>query len=91
MRLRLGEDERRPDPAPARADARKAVLAGTIGWLVVLAGCLVFRETLEDAGLAWLTTAAIVGVALGLAGLVVVQLSRMRARRAPGEERSGAA
>ena len=35
MRLWLSESERRPDPAPARADARKAALVGTIGWAVV--------------------------------------------------------
>lgn len=81
MRLWLSEEERRPDPAPARADARKALVAGTIGWLVVAAGCLVFRDELDAAGLGWSLAAAIVGVALGIVGLVVVQVIRRRAGR----------
>ncbi|WP_022889918.1 DUF2530 domain-containing protein [Agromyces italicus] len=88
MRLWLSEEERRPDPAPARADARKALVAGTIGWLVVAAGCLVFREPLEAAGLGWYLVAALVGVALGVAGIVVVQAIRRRAGR-PGDDGSG--
>ncbi|GAA1785846.1 DUF2530 domain-containing protein [Agromyces lapidis] len=81
MRLWLSEEERRPDPAPARADARKALVAGTIGWLVVAAGCFVFRDALDAAGLGWCLAAAIVGVALGVLGIVVVQVIRRRARQ----------
>ncbi|MFF2275290.1 DUF2530 domain-containing protein [Agromyces sp. NPDC058126] len=80
MRLWLSEEERRPDPAPARADARKALVAGTIGWLVVAVGCLVFRDALDAAGLGWVLMAALVGVALGVVGIVVVQVIRRRAQ-----------
>ena len=38
MRLWVSESERRPDPAPARTDARKALLAGTAAWIVALLG-----------------------------------------------------
>ncbi|KQZ10650.1 hypothetical protein ASD23_00245 [Agromyces sp. Root1464] len=79
MRLWLSDDERRPDPAPARADGRKAVLAGTLGWGVALVACLVFREPLESAGLGWFTAAAVTGIVLGLIGLAVVQVIRRRA------------
>ncbi|HEY9365541.1 MAG TPA: DUF2530 domain-containing protein [Agromyces sp.] len=79
MRLWLSDDERRPDPAPARADGRKAVLAGTLGWGVALVACLVFREPLESAGLGWFSAAAITGIVLGLIGLAVVQVIRRRA------------
>ncbi|WP_139417837.1 DUF2530 domain-containing protein [Agromyces laixinhei] len=82
MRLWLSDGERRPDPAPARADGRKAVVAGTIGWIVALVACLVFRAQLESAGLAWLTGAAITGAAIGLIGLVVVQVIRRRSGQA---------
>ncbi|WP_353828958.1 DUF2530 domain-containing protein [Agromyces sp. SYSU T0242] len=82
MRLWLSESERRPDPAPARADARKALLAGTAAWLLALAATLVFSETLVDAGYGWFVTAAAIGVVLGLLGLVVVQLRRGRSGRA---------
>ena len=78
MRYWLSEQERRPDPAPARADARKAVAAGTAAWLVALVACVVFRAPLEQAGLGWFTVAAAVGVALGLVGMVVVQVIRRR-------------
>jgi heme exporter protein D len=81
VRLWLSDSERRPDPAPARADARKALLAGTVAWLVALAGALVFREPLGAAGLGWLVWAAVAGVVMGLVGLVVVQVSRRRVAR----------
>ena len=76
MRFWLSESERRPDPVPARADARKAALAGTVGWVVALVVSLVFRAQLRDAGLEWLMWAAVVGTALGIICLVVVQLRR---------------
>ena len=81
MRLWLNDSERRPDPAPARADARKAVLAGTVSWLVALVVTLVFRAQLEAAGLGWLVWACVTGVVLGLVGLVVVQVIRRRIAR----------
>ncbi|MGW9630723.1 DUF2530 domain-containing protein [Agromyces sp. NPDC055520] len=81
MRLWLSDDERRPDPAPARADGRKAVVAGTIGWVVALVACLVFQKPLDAAGLGWFTAAAITGVVIGLIGLVVVQVIRRRTDR----------
>ncbi|ANJ26398.1 DUF2530 domain-containing protein [Agromyces aureus] len=78
MRLWLAESERRPDPAPARADARKAVLAGTALWLIALVLCLLLRDMLAAAGLAWLTWACAVGVLLGVGALAVVQAIRRR-------------
>ena len=84
MRFWLSEDDRRPDPAPARADARKAVLAGTISWAIALLLSLVFRAPLADAELGWITPASATGVVLGVIGLVVVQLSRRRARQTAG-------
>jgi hypothetical protein len=83
MRFWLSEQERRPDPAPARADARKAVAAGTAAWLVALVVCLLFRSPLEEAGYGWFTVAAAVGIGLGLVGLVVVQVIRRRAPQSP--------
>ncbi|WP_353816389.1 DUF2530 domain-containing protein [Agromyces sp. SYSU T00266] len=76
MRLWLSESERRPDPEPVRADARKALLAGTIGWVVALVLALTFSGALADAGFGWFTIAAAIGVVLGIVGLVVVQLRR---------------
>lgn len=81
MRLWLNESERRPDPAPARADARKAVLVGTLAWLVALVLSLVFRAQLDAAGMGWLVWAASTGFALGVIGLVVVQVVRRRISR----------
>ena len=78
MRLWLSESERRPDPAPARTDARKALLVGTAAWLVALLMSLALREPLADAGFAWFTAAAAIGLAHGVIGLVVVQLRRRR-------------
>ena len=81
MRFWLSESERRPDPAPARADARKAVLVGTVAWLLALAAALLWRTQLDDAGLGWLLWAAVTGVAIGIAGLTAVQLVRRRRMR----------
>ena len=81
MRLWLSESERRPDPAPARADARKAVLAGTVAWLVALIVSLVFRAQLDEVGLGWLVWASVTGLVLGVIGLVVVLVLRARAAR----------
>ena len=84
MRFWLSEGDRRPDPAPARADARKAVVAGTAAWALALVLSLVFGTQLADAGLGWITAASVTGVVLGVVGLVVVQLSRRRARQTAG-------
>ena len=81
MRFWLSESERRPDPAPARADARKALLAGTVAWLVALVAALLFRAQLEEAGLGWLVWAAVAGAVIGVVGLVVVQVIRRRIMR----------
>ena len=84
MRLWVSESERRPDPAPARTDARKALLAGTAAWIVALLGSIVLREPLADAGFGWFTTTAVIGVVLGVIGLAVVQLRRRRHRTLDG-------
>jgi len=81
VRFWLSESERRPDPAPARADARKALLVGTAGWVVALAVVVVFRAELAAAGLGWLLWAAITGTVIGVMGFVAVQLIRLRIRR----------
>ncbi|MFD4420605.1 DUF2530 domain-containing protein [Agromyces sp. NPDC058484] len=78
MRFWLSESERRPDPVPARADARKAALAGTAAWVGALVISLVFRAQLDDADLGWLVWAAVVGTVVGVIGLVVVLLRRHR-------------
>jgi len=83
MRLWLSESERRPDPEPVRADARKALLAGTLAWVVVLGLALGFSGALADAGFGWFVTAAAIGVALGIVGLVVVQTRRRRRPSGP--------
>ena len=76
MRLWLKDSERRPDPLPARANARKAVAAGSAGWLVLLALAVVFRAELNDAGLGWWLWCAVIGLGLGLCGLGFVLFRR---------------
>ena len=84
MRFWLSEAERRPDPEPARSDARKSLAVGTAAWLLALIGCLVAQPALDEAGFGWFTAAAATGLVLGIVGLVVVQLMRRRDRRADG-------
>ena len=76
MRLWLKDSDRRPDPAPARTDARKAYFVGSVAWLVALVVVLVFRAELAANGLGWWLWCAIIGLGLGLIGLVVVQFRR---------------
>jgi len=76
MRLWLKDSERRPDPLPARADARKAYLAGTVLWMLALVGTLVLNDRITAAGLGWWVWCSVIGVGLGLLGLLWVQVRR---------------
>lgn len=78
MRLWLSESERRPDPAPARTDARTALAVGTAAWFVALIVSLVLQGRLDEAGLGWFTAASVAGVVSGLLGLAVVFVVRRR-------------
>ena len=76
MRFWLKDSERRPDPLPARANARKAVAAGSAAWLVLLVLTILFRAELNDAGLGWWLWCAVIGLGLGLYGLGFVLFRR---------------
>ncbi|GAA3889475.1 hypothetical protein GCM10022381_34300 [Leifsonia kafniensis] len=76
MRLWLKDSERRPDPLPARTDARKAYFAGTVAWLVATIIVFSLRAELDAAGLGWWLWCTLIGLGLGLAGLVWVQFRR---------------
>ena len=90
MRLWLKDSERRPDPLPARTDARTALLVGTLLWLVALGAALYIEVTAPGAagsgtadsgaagapGAGWWLWCAVIGVGLGLIGLAWVQLRR---------------
>lgn len=76
MRLWLKDSERRPDPLPARTDARQAFLAGTVLWVLGLGAALIWRDQITTAGLGWWVWCAVIGVGLGLFGLLWVQVRR---------------
>ncbi|MEL4317427.1 DUF2530 domain-containing protein [Leifsonia sp. YIM 134122] len=76
MRIWLKDSERRPDPEPARADGRKAVVAGTAVWFIGLIVWFIWGEMLTDAGFGWWLWMCLTGIALGVIGLVVVLVSR---------------
>ncbi|TFB67389.1 DUF2530 domain-containing protein [Cryobacterium gelidum] len=83
MRLWLKDSERRPDPLPARTDARKALFVGTLLWLVALGAALIAHWTAPPAsgaasapGAGWGLWCTLIGVGLGLGGLTWVQLRR---------------
>ena len=85
MRFWLKDSERRPDPLPARTDARTSLLVGTLLWLVAL-GAAVFSSwtapqaeasgPASAAGPGWWLWCTVIGVGLGLGGLTWVQLRR---------------
>lgn len=78
MRLWLKDSERRPDPTPVTTDDRKAMLVGTVLWLVALVALLAFAEPIIDAGNSWLLWTCVVGLMLGLIGLLYTQRRHRR-------------
>ena len=83
MRLWLKDSERRPDPLPARTDARKALFVGTLLWLVALSAALSSEPAAPQAsgatsaaGPGWWLWCTVIGAGLGLAGLAWVQFRR---------------
>ena len=76
MRLWLRDSERRPDPEPAKTDARTPILSGALVWLVAVGLALVFQGELAARGLGWWLWCALAGVGLGLAGLAWLRLRR---------------
>ena len=78
MRLWLKDSERLPDPEPVVTDDRKALLVGTVAWLLALAGLVLFIDPLREASNGWWLWVAIAGIAIGLLGLVNVHLRHER-------------
>ncbi|NYD68640.1 DUF2530 domain-containing protein [Agromyces atrinae] len=78
MRLWLRDSERRPDPAPVRADARKAVAVGTGAWLAAFVALATQTEALEATDATWWLAASGLGVLLGAGGLVALEVRRRR-------------
>jgi hypothetical protein len=70
MRLWLKDSERRPDPAPAKTDDRKAILVGITLWLLALIAFLLFLHPLIEAGNRWWLWSCVTGIGLGLVGLL---------------------
>lgn len=73
MRLWLRDDERRPDPVPAKTDDRRAVLVGLVLWAVVLVVVL----AVGGAGTTAMWT-VVVGLALGVLGMGYLAVTRRR-------------
>lgn len=71
MRLWLRDDERRPDPTPAKTDDRRAVLVGLALWVLAFVPVLLFAPDV------WIWT-VVVGLALGVAGLVYLTVTRRK-------------
>jgi len=73
VRLWLRDDERRPDPVPAKTDDRRAVLVGLGLWLVALVVVL----AVGGAGTTAMWT-VVVGLALGALGMGYLTAARRR-------------
>ena len=87
MRLYLRPSQRRPDPEPLRTDDRKAVLVGTVVWLVTLAAAVVARDELVPSGRGWWIWTCAAGAILGLLGLGYLHHREVRQRSAEQRQR----
>ena len=87
MRLYLAPHERRPDPEPLRTDDRKAVLVGTVIWILLLLAAVATQEALVASGRGWWLWTAAAGAALGLLGLAYLHHREVQQRRGarPGD------
>lgn len=65
MRFYVKDSERKPDPAPARVNARLAILVGIGLWLLALAWMLVFAGA-TTAHKPWYPFTCLAGVGLGI-------------------------
>ena len=76
VRLWLRDRDRRPDPAPADASGRQAVIVGTVAWAVATAAVLAFPNATGAGGDPAVTATCGIGVALGLLGIVYTRRRR---------------
>lgn len=88
VRFYLRPEERHPDPEPLHTDDRKAVLVGTVIWLLGLAATLIQREDLAAAGRSWWVWTCAAGAGLGLLGLSYLHHRELRGRHKDDAGRS---
>jgi len=83
VRLRISQNERRPEPEPLRTNDVRAFVVGLGGWILGLAliAVMLTRPGVLDTRSALLTIA--IGIALGIAGVIV--------SRRTGHDRRGSA
>jgi hypothetical protein len=66
---------------PVDVNGVATLAIGTVVWVVVLLGSLLFRDRLEAAGNGWWLWACVAGVALGVLGEIYCLDRRRRLRR----------
>ena len=86
MRLYLAPHERRPDPEPLRTDDRKAVLVGTVIWVLLLFVAVVRQDALAASGRGWWLWTTVAGAVLGLLGFAYLHHREVRQRREAGAD-----
>ena len=65
MKFFVKEEERKPDPAPLKTNARAVVVVGIVSWALVLA-LFVLVPTATPAGKQWWLTSCVFGIILGV-------------------------
>lgn len=78
MRLWVKDSERRPDPAPLKADDRMAISVGMLLWAVALVVMLLTQDALEGSGREWWLWTAVAGLVIGAIAFLYTRLKRPR-------------
>ena len=73
-----------------RTDDRKAVLVGTVVWVLLLVAALATRDGLVESGRDWWVWTCVAGAALGLVGLGYLHHREVQQRPDAGQEPAGA-
>lgn len=75
MRFYVKDSQRKPDPAPVKTNARRAIAVGTVLWAIALLFLLFAPQQLQKVE-TWKLATCVVGIILGVYGFIHVSRKR---------------